>query len=277
MTSKTTKIMRNLKLVLLFFFLFIFNSIYSQSVFDKVEEFVVNRNLEVSYGIQFTWFKTSNIRFVQEKYNRDLIFQYVKSKKDNRLNYLFKGELGVPQFRINVGLDLSKKYSIHLAVSHLTYHVDVDQEYYRIGFWNNESVSNTIYFKDDFRKLEHSNGINLWNIGIQRHFILKLEKLKWLNFDIGIMPNFGIVAAASQGEIRNPSNEFERYDLGNSIAGLNYAGEITLKIFFFEHFKLSFNFNYFQMHILRAKLEDDAYVQQRLRGSNYGVNIGYKF
>lgn len=249
-----------------------------QSIFDKIENSLSDKHFQINYGLQLAWYKISNIHFVQEQYDRDLEYQYVSATANNITTSFLKGELEkTPQFRVNFGIDLSENYSLLLSATHLSYNVDVDKSYYRRGIWNGQMVSDTLYFQDDFRKLEHSNGINIWNIGVQRKIRLEAKKWEAIYFEVGLKPHVGLVYTASQGEIKNPNDQYEHYDPGNSLAGFNYAFETTFTMVIKKHWLIKINSNYFEMFIKRAKLEDDAYIEQRLRGSNYGLSLGYKF
>ena len=266
------------KFQLVVFFLFAGSvTINAQSIFDKFEQFLVSKKLQLSYGVQSSWYKESQIHFVQKKYNRDLRIHDVRAKDRGFLSFLLKGEFGVTQFKINTEVELSPKYSFAVFLNHMGYHVDVDKDYYKLGVWNNESISNREELSNDFVELEHSNGINIWNVGVLRRIKLSKDDSKLLNFEFGFMPNIGLVSTATQAVIYNPDGEIERYNPGNKLAGFNYGLEIVLRAYIKKHYFFGANFNYFQMHIKRAKLDVDAYVEQELRGSSYGINIGYKF
>ena len=249
----------------------------AQSVLDKFENFLVSKRLQLSYGVQSSWYKESQIHFVQEKYGRDVRIHSVRAKDRGFLSFLFKGEFGVTQFKINAEIDLSPKYTLAIFLNHMGYHVDVDRDYYKLGLWNSESISIREKLSNDFLTLEHSNGINIWNIGALRKIKLTKDDERLLDFEFGFMPNIGLVSTATQGVIYNPDGEIEKYDPGNKLAGFNYGLEIVLRAYFKKHYFIGANFNYFQMRIKRANLDVDAYVEEELRGSTYGMNIGYKF
>jgi len=251
--------------------------ISAQSIFDKFEDFLINRNFEIHYGPQNTWYKKSNIRYVDLNYQRDIEFQSIQGHGNDDLDFFLIGEFGVPQFRIDFGIDLSEKYTLSILATHLTYEVIVDRTYYRLGVWNGENVSDSIYFRDIVSKLEHSNGINIWNFGIGRKFKVKLGKQEKHFLFVNIKPNIGIILTASQGSIINPDNVIENYDQGNSFSGVNYAITNELKLTLFRHLDIGINFNYFEMFIHKAKLSNNAYTKHTLRGSNYGLFLGYKF
>ena len=250
----------------------------AQSIFDKLESKLKESNFEINYGPQDTWYKRSYIRYVHPRYNRDVEFQSVYGHGNDDLDFIFEGEFGVPQYKIDFGIDLSENYSLMVMATHLTYEVDVDHTYYRIGEWNGNHVSDSLFLRDDVTRLEHSNGMNIWNVGVERKIRLGFKNSPNINLDLGLRPNIGLVFTASQGSIRNPNNIFEHYNQGNSLSGFNYSFNTDIQLVFKEHFLLSFNLNYFQMIIIQAKLSNDgAYLKHHLRGFNYGASLGYKF
>ena len=249
----------------------------AQSIFDKFEKILKDQNLEINYGPQETWYKRSYITYVHPKYDRDIEFQSVYGHGNDDLDFILKGEFGVPQYKVDIGIDLSENYSLLLMASHLTYEVDVEQKYYRIGEWNGFQVSDSIYLKDDITRLEHSNGMNIWNFGIERKFHIGFKDNEHLDLFYGLTPNVGLVFTASQGSIKNPSNIFEHYNQGNGLSGFNYSLQSDIQLLFKKHYQLRINLNYFQMIIMKAKLHKEAYLTHKLRGFNYGISLGYKF
>jgi len=275
LTNKTFLLMKIFFSLLL---LLLTAQVNAQSIFDKVENNLLEKHFQINYGVQLAWYKVSNIHFVQEQYNRNVEYQYVSANANGSTLSVLRGKVKkTPQFKVSFGIDLSQKYSLLISATHISYYVDVDKSYYRRGIWNGQMVSDSIYLQNDFRRLEHSNGINIWNIGVKRKIRMDIKKWNAVRFELGMMPNLGLVYTASQGEIKNPTGQYEHYDPGNSLAGFNYALEAALALIIKEHWQIQINLNYFEMFIKRAKLDENAYVKQRLRGSNYGLNIGYKF
>jgi len=153
----------------------------------------------------------------------------------------------------------------------------VDREYYRIGLWDNEAVSNREILSNHFKKLEHSNGINNINFGVRRRF--NIQKLESTNFkvELGFTPSIGIIYTATQGKVINPDGSLEVYNPGNKLGGYNHGLETDLRFYIKKHWLIGLNFNYFHLRIRKAKLEKGAYINQNIIGSNYGISFGYKF
>lgn len=270
----------NLKTLLLIISIYFFclpNS-HSQTVFDRIEDWLKEHHFQLSYSLQESWYKKSHIRLVQSRYQRDIIFQEVRAKQNKKFNSILdNGELGVPQYKVFVGVELSDKYAVGLTILHLNYIVNVERDYYRLGTWNGEFVAEDFAFSSDFKKLEHSNGINIWSIGLKRMIKWNdVDQASW-GLNLEFMPSIGYVLTATQAEIRNPDGIFEHYDPGNNLAGVCFGGETKLALILWKQFILFVDINYFQMILKKAKFEKDAYVEQDIRGFNWGFGIGYKF
>ena len=97
-----------------------------------------------------------------------------------------------------------------------------------------------------------------------------------LDLDLGIMPNMAAVFTATQAQIYTPTGELAYYDPGNTLAGMMIAGETYLTATLGHHWQLIGNFNFFQSYIKKAHLDHQGYVSQRLRGSHYGLSLGYR-
>lgn len=259
------------------FFIIVSAPITAQSTFDKFEQFLKEKNFEINYGPQETWYKRSYIQYIHPKYDRNIELQSVHGHGNDDLDFIFKGEFGVPQYRIDFGIQLSENYSLTVMASHLTYEVDVEQTYYRIGVWNGDAVSDSIFLKNNITRLEHSNGMNIWNIGLERKIQLGFKENQNLNLHLGFTPNVGLVFTASQGSILNPDLIWEHYNQGNALSGVNYALNTDIQLLIKEHFQIRINLNYFQMIISKARLNSDAYLKHKLRGCNYGASFGYRF
>lgn len=249
----------------------------AQSVFDKAENWLIKHHLQISYAHQLAWFKESHITFVQPEYGRDIIFENVHARDNPKSFSIGRGEIGTSQFRVKVGIELSRNYSLMISGTHLNYIVLTDRSYYRNGMWDHERVSDTPRFDQYFRKFEHSNGLNTFTIGLRRNFWITQSDEKKVRWALSVMPQVGAVFAGTQIGVLNPEGIYEHYDPGNIIAGYTYAIDFSSRLLFFQHLELDINLNYFQMLIHRARIAKDSYVNQQLRGFQYGVGVGYRF
>ncbi|MEL6256144.1 MAG: hypothetical protein AAFR87_29335 [Bacteroidota bacterium] len=263
--------------VLLLLFLPNYPTLSAQSIFDKAEAWLKENHLQITYAHQLAWFKESHITFVQPEYGRDIIFENVKARDNPQSFSIARGEIGTSQFRVNIGLELSRKYSVFFSGTHLNYIVLTDNEYYRNGIWNGERVSGRVRLEDYFAKLEHSNGLNTYNLGLKRNFWISTDSTRNLQWALSVMPQVGAVFTGTQAGVYNSQRVYEHYDPGNIIAGYNYALDFASSWIFLNHLELAVNLNYFQMLIRRAKLSEDSYVRQKLRGFQYGLGLGYRF
>jgi len=257
--------------IITFWALLLCLNLKSQSIFDKVEQKLIN-NLSISVGAQFTWYKNSNIHFVQTDYERNFIIHDAKATGRGRFNEFFKGKFGCSQYRIDLSYRLSQKYLLQLEVTHLDYLVDLGRTYYQLGEWDGERINEISDLTKKFTLLEHSNGINIWKFGLLRQFAF--SKSNKISLKSGFQ--FGIVMSATQANIYSPYNDLEMYDPGNKFAGFNYSFHSELIFRMNKRIDIYFNFTYFQMNLNKALINEDSYVSQSIGGSNSGINIRYR-
>ncbi len=244
----------------------------AQSVFDKFES-KLNDKLTVSLGGQFTYYKNSHIQFFQEEYDRDITIYNAQGSGRGRLDEFVRGEIGCTQYRVDVKYALSEKYSLQLEAVHLDYLVDLGKSYYMSGIWDGMRINNDGILYGKFLVLEHSNGINIWKLGITRKW---KRQNNWKPYLL-ISPQIGVVFSATQAEILSQYNDYEKYDPGNTLVGLNYSLSTEFGMRIFKNIDLFLNVTYFQMNLEKAKVSDTSHVTQGLRGSNYGLNIAFSF
>jgi hypothetical protein len=246
----------------------------AQSIFDKAENWLIDHNAALSYGPQYSWYKYSMIRIVQPEFDRDAELMYVEGRQTDNTAAIRRGKISTAQAKVAVNIELSEKYAMQLFNSHLNYEIITENDYHLRGTWDGEPIARTITTSEYINMLEHTNGLNFWGIGIKRniHFI-NTEKV---NFALGLMPNAAGVFTATQAQIYTPTGDLAYYDPGNKLAGLMIAGESSLTAIFNKHWVVGVNFNFFQSYIKKAHLDHQGYVSQRIRGSNYGLSIGYR-
>jgi len=252
-------------------FLFLSNGSFAQSVFDKIEAKLIN-NLTISAGAQFTWYKESNIYFEQRDYNRQLNIFGVHAVGRGRFNEFFKGRIGCSQFRVDIQYQLSRKYILQAETTHLDYLVDLEENYYQRGEWDGERINGEHNLLDRFTLLEHSNGINIWKLGLIRKITFK--KMNKLSLSTGIQ--VGFVMSATQANIYTPYGDVERFDAGNTLVGISYSSHSELIYHLSRRLDIFFNFTYFQMDLNKAHINSEAFVTQTIVGSNSGINIRYR-
>jgi len=244
----------------------------AQSVFDNVESKLTNK-LTISVGGQFVYYKKSHIQFYQSEYDRDLTIYNADGSGRGRFNEVIKGEVGCTQYRIDLKYRLSSKYSLQLEAVHLDYLVDLSKKYYLNGTWDGNRINQEEALYGKFLLLEHSNGINIWKLGVARKWQVANN---WKPYLL-ISPQIGVVFSATQAEILSQYNDYESYDPGNTLVGMNYSlgAEIGLRVF--KNINLYLNATYFQMNLEKAKISETSHVTQSLRGCNYGLNIALSF
>ncbi len=253
---------------------FSYVQVNAQSIFDKAENWLIDYHTTLSYGPQYSWYKYSMVRIVQPQFDRDAELMYVYGQQTDNSATIRRGKISTAQSKIAVNMELSEKYALQFFNCHLNYEIITDNDYHLRGVWNGESIAKTISTQEYIRMLQHTNGLNFWGVGVKRDFaIVKREKL---DLDLGIMPNMAAVFTATQAQIYTPTGELAYYDPGNTLAGMMIAGETSLTATLGHHWQLIGNFNFFQSYIKKAHLDHQGYVSQRLRGSHYGLSLGYR-
>jgi len=254
--------------------IFSHTQVSAQSIFDKAEKWLIDHHTTLSYGPQYSWYKYSMIRIVQPEFDRDAELMYVYGRQTDNSATIRRGKISTAQSKIAVNIELSDKYAVQLFNCHLNYEIITENDYHLRGVWNGEPIAKTIPTQEYIKMLEHTNGLNFWGVGVKRDFaILNREKF---DLDFGVMPNTAAVFTATQAQIYTPTGELAYYDPGNTLAGMMIAGETSLTATLGEHWQLIGNFNFFQSYIRKAHLDHQGYASQRLRGSHYGLSLGYR-
>ena len=246
----------------------------AQSIFDKAEHWLKEHHATISYGPQYSWYKYSHIRIVQPELKRDAELMYVHGRQTDNSAALKRGEITTAQSKISLTIELSKNYAIQLYTTHLNYEVINTNDYHLRGVWDGNTIAETITTRNYINQLEHTNGLNFWSVGVKRNISL-LEKDN-LGIHVGLMPNIGSVFTATQAQIYTPAGDLAYYDPGNKISGFMIGGEVSLNTVLYKHWVLAGNYIFFQTYIKKAQLDHESYIAQRLRGSHYGVSLGYR-
>ncbi len=263
-----------IRCVLFFFTLSTSYTTFAQSIFDKAENWLVDHNAALSYGPQYSWYKYSMIRIVQPEFDRDAELMYVQGRQTDNSETIKRGKLSTAQAKIAINIELSQKYALQLFNTHLNYEIITENDYHLRGTWNGDRLAKTIPTSTYINMLEHTNGLNFWGVGIKRSFhFVENENFQ---LSLGLMPNIAGVFTATQAQIYTPTGELAYYDPGNTIAGAMIAGETSLNATFYKHWVLGANFIFFQSYIKEAHLDHQGYVSQRLRGTHYGMSLGYR-
>jgi len=263
-------------LALLLLFLLNVGHLSAQTLFDKIEFWAADHRFELSHGAQFAQYVNSNIHFVQEKYDRDVIFHDAVAEDKLEFDNFLSGEIGASQFKLAFGIELSQRYQAEFSVTHLTYIVDVERDYYQLGYWDGQAVNGLIRMDQSIRKLEHSNGVNQWYIGIKRKFSLLGKADSKLRLQASVGPNLGLLISATQAFILNPDGEVEEFEPLNNISGHGGGLEAVLVLSLNDRWLLRGNYQYFGMMLRQARIESGSYVSHRIRGDNYGIALGFR-
>lgn len=258
------------RLIAIILFLLLGNGLYSQSIFDRLESNMADK-VSISAGMQFTWFKKSNLYFEQSNYGRQLDIFSAKGHGRTRPNEIIHGKIATTQYRVDIQYKLSTKYIIQGEFVHLDYLVDLAEQYYQRGVWDGIRINGESDLLDKFTLLEHSNGINIWKLGLIRKFSPKSIK----KFSLSTGFQLGFVMAATQANIISPYGDIEKFDPGNKPVGHSFSSHIELAYHISSRFELFINMTNYNMQLNKAHINDYSFVTQSLAGANFGLNIRY--
>jgi len=205
---------------------------------------VTNKGKFFAYwGWNWASYSDSNIRFKGENY--DFSLQDVKAR-DTPSAFTFKKYFGItnltkPQTNARIGYFFKENYTISLGVDHMKYVVNNDQFVAidgTINIGNNtyDGVYNgeQIQLKEDFLRLEHTDGLNYVNIQLYRFDdVSSWFGLDSESFQINITEGFG--AGILYPKTDTSLLGLDRHD-DYHISGYGLSAGFGLNLTFLKHF-----------------------------------------
>ena len=205
---------------------------------------VTNKGKFFAYwGWNWASYSDSNIRFKGENY--DFSLQDVKAR-DTPSAFTFKKYFGItnltkPQTNARIGYFFKENYTISLGVDHMKYVVNNDQFVAIDGTIN---IGNTTYdgiydgeqiqLKEDFLRLEHTDGLNYVNIQLYRFDdVSSWFGLDSESFQINITEGFG--AGILYPKTDTSLLGLDRHD-DYHISGYGLSAGFGLNVTFLKHF-----------------------------------------
>ena len=205
---------------------------------------VTNKGKFFAYwGWNWASYSDSNIRFKGENY--DFTLQDVKAR-DTPSAFTFKKYFGItnltkPQTNARIGYFFKENYTISLGVDHMKYVVNNDQFVAIDGTIN---IGNTAYdgvyngeqiqLKEDFLRLEHTDGLNYVNIQLYRFDdVSSWFGLDSESFQINITEGFG--AGILYPKTDTSLLGLDRHD-DYHISGYGLSAGFGLNLTFLKHF-----------------------------------------
>jgi hypothetical protein len=205
---------------------------------------VTNKGKFFAYwGWNWASYSDSNIRFKGENY--DFSLQDVKAR-DTPSAFTFKKYFGItnltkPQTNARIGYFFKENYTISLGVDHMKYVVNNDQFVAIDGTIN---IGNTTYdgvyngeqiqLKEDFLRLEHTDGLNYVNIQLYRFDdVSSWFGLDSESFQINITEGFG--AGILYPKTDTSLLGLDRHD-DYHISGYGLSAGFGLNLTFLKHF-----------------------------------------
>ena len=229
------------KKLLVLFLMVVSLSINAQ---ENQKKKVTNKGKFFAYwGWNWASYSDSNIRFKGENY--DFTLQDVKAR-DTPSAFTFKKYFGItnltkPQTNARIGYFFKENYTISLGVDHMKYVVNNDQFVAIDGTIN---IGNTTYddvyngeqiqLKEDFLRLEHTDGLNYVNIQLYRFDdVSSWFGLDSESFQINITEGFG--AGILYPKTDTSLLGLDRHD-DYHISGYGLSAGFGLNVTFLKHF-----------------------------------------
>ena len=226
----------------IFTLLFLSFSIFSFAQNGPISDSHNNKGKIFAYwGWNSSSYTKSDIHFKGQQYNFTLKDVVAHDRQTGfSMRYFNPAKMTIPQYNFRIGYFFNPKYSISFGFDHMKYVMDQNQivnisgsisgsgtDY--DGLYNNEPIE----LKENFLKLEHTNGLNYLNLEVRRmDNLLDAAQLKIKNVDINFFEGVGAGILYPKTDITLIN--FERNDQWH-LAGYGVSAVAGLNVTFFKH------------------------------------------
>ena len=224
----------SLKIFLFLFFFFLQNTILAQSN---------QHRFYIYWGWNRGYFSKSDIQFKSDHYDFTLSNVIAKDRQTpfSFDVYFHPTKLTIPQTNYGIGYYWKNNYILTLAVDHMKYVVQQNQNVIINGFIHNTNptydgtyTSESILIQPDFLKMEHTDGLNYIALGISRsdNLFQKISSLKnklELNLVEGIETGF-LMPRTDVTVLNQPTRNTYH------VSGLGVSLKTGLHFTFFKHY-----------------------------------------
>ncbi len=190
-------------------------------------------------------------------------FQYLKSIKD----------ITIPQFNASIGF-VSKlnNWGMELNYNHVKYVVNENQNLRIKGYLYGDYIDTFIKLKDDFMRVEHTDGANFWMVNFTKSKLL-FGKNKFIQLNNIIKFGGGVCVPRTDINFfgHQTNNKFH-------IAGYVYALENGLQLNFGKRFYIENSYKYAFSYFTNAKVSSykTSYLTHKFSSFILFVNLGIK-
>lgn len=251
------------------------NAFAQDSLSSKLHQWLVKHRFSVNVGYFRATYKKQDLLVVHNGYDRSIRFFDVEAGDISYFENIKKLQLTATQHRVQFNADFKHNIQLSLAFSHLNYGALTNRYYRAQGTWNGQHVNDTVLMSDYVKGLFHTNGLNLWNLGLKKKVdIIQLPKYE-LSLNLGL--HAGTAFTSSEIEIRDTvGNKYLYFTPGNRIAGYNLGTNSALESTFFKHYTLNCFWDWSYINLIKAPFYE-GYVKQKVFANYYGIMLGYKF
>jgi hypothetical protein len=267
--------------ILAFFFLLLGSVIHAQEVVNKIEISKAKSKFYISWGWNRGWFTKSDFHFVGKDYDFTLYGVRAKDRQSHVSfdTYLNPKNITIPQYNFKAGYFINKHYDLSFGIDHMKYVVQQNQEVIisgnisKTGTSYDKNYSNeTIKLKEDFLKLEHTDGLNYANFGLRRSD--EIFNIKHLQIFISEGIEAGVLVPKTDASLLNKMRNNEWHLAGYGLA-LNFGINLTL----FKHLYLQTEVKggYINMPDVRTTPAAEDHAEQSFLFGQYNFLIGARF
>jgi hypothetical protein len=246
---------------------------------------LANKNIKGKFYVYWGWnrenFSRSDISLQGIDYNFKLsdVQANDRQTKFSFDAYLNPSKATIPQYNFRVGYFFHEKYNVSIGIDHMKYVVSQNQTVKIDG--NILDASNPyfgkyenkdIILKEDFLKLEHTDGLNFVNMDVRRFDNL----LDFKNLHVGLTEGLGVgfliprTDATVLGRKRHDEFHISGYGI-SAVLGLNF------KFYRYFFIQTEYKAGFINLQGIKTGFDPEDKAQQHFFFGQYNINFGSWF
>lgn len=248
----------------------------ADSSHSKIHQWLTKHHFTVNAGYFRATYKKQDLLVVHPGYDRSIRFFDVEAGDISYFENIQKLQITATQHRVQFSAEFNKNWQASISFSHLNYGALTNRLYRAQGTWNGQHINDTVLMSDYVKGLYHTNGLNLWNLGLKKSIPLIAQPN---NFKASILlgGHLGTALTSSEIEIRDTvGNKYLYFTPGNRLAGYNLGVNAALDLLFYKHYLLQGFWDWSYTNLIKAPFYE-GYVKQKIFANYYGVTLGYRF
>lgn len=251
-------------------------SMMADSSSSKINQWIEKHHLTINAGYFRATYKKQDLLIVHPGYDRSIRFFDVESGDISYFENIPKFQITATQHRVQFSAEFDKNWQASISFSHLNYGALTNRFYRAQGTWNGQHINDTVLMSDYVKGLYHTNGLNLWNLGLKKSIRLVSRPD---NFKVSMLlgGHFGTALTSSEIEIKDTvGNKYLYFTPGNKLAGYNLGVNSAINLLFFKHYQVQCFWDWSYTNLIKAPFYE-GYVKQKIFANYYGITLGYRF